>query len=82
MSTGEAHRRGDAMNRVRKELGETLRRTRRQRGLSQNKLGRAARLSGKFIGEVERGDKSISIDSLARIDRALGVRLRLLVPSG
>lgn len=50
------------MNRVRKELGET----RPERGLSEEKLGRRAHLSGKFIGEVKRDANSISIDSLAR----------------
>jgi transcriptional regulator with XRE-family HTH domain len=32
-------------------------------------------LSGKFIGEVERGEKSISLDSLTRISEALKVPL-------
>src|SRR5436190_16732455 len=34
--------------------------------------------SGKFIGEVERGEKSISIDSLYHVAVALEVPLRLL----
>jgi hypothetical protein len=33
-------------------------------------------LSGKFIGEVERGEKSISLDSLTRISEALEGRSR------
>jgi len=32
-------------------------------------------LSGKFLGEVERGEKSISLDSLAHVARALRVPL-------
>src|SRR2546427_630834 len=47
--------------------------------LSQKGLGFASRMSGKFIGEVERGEKSISLDSLARVARALGVPLHELV---
>jgi transcriptional regulator with XRE-family HTH domain len=35
--------------------------------LSQERLGHRSGLSGKFIGEVERGEKSISIDSLYRV---------------
>ena len=34
-------------------------------------FGRRAQLSDKFIGEVKRGEKSISIDSLVRLARAL-----------
>jgi acyl-coenzyme A synthetase/AMP-(fatty) acid ligase len=40
---------------VRKFLGQRLRALRKQRRLSQERLGDRAGLSGKFIGEVERG---------------------------
>ena len=49
---------------------------RRQRLLSQEQLGQRSRLSGKFIGEVERRQKSISMDSLYRVSVALRVPLR------
>jgi transcriptional regulator with XRE-family HTH domain len=49
---------------------------RKQRALSQERLGARAGLSGKFIGEVERGEKSISIDSLYRVSVVLAVPLR------
>ena len=65
-----------AVPHVRKFLGQRLRELRKQRGLSQERLGDRASLSGKFIGEVERGEKSISIDSLYRISVALEVPLR------
>jgi transcriptional regulator with XRE-family HTH domain len=42
-------------------------------------LGERSGLSGKFIGEVERGEKSISVDSLYRVSIALRVPLRDLV---
>jgi transcriptional regulator with XRE-family HTH domain len=64
-----------AVPRVRKFLAQRLRELRTQRGLSQQRLGQTASLSGKFIGEVERGEKSISIDSLYRVSAALGVPL-------
>jgi len=73
-----------AVRHVRKFLGQRLRALRKQRGLSQERLGRKAGLSGKFIGEVERGEKSISIDSLFHVATALRVPLRQLtdVPGG
>jgi transcriptional regulator with XRE-family HTH domain len=60
---------------VRKVLGERLRTLRKDRQLSQESLGRAAMLSGKFIGEVERGETSISVDSLYHVAAALKVPL-------
>jgi len=66
------------MKQVRSFLGERLRALRKQRGLSQERLGHRAGLSGKFIGEVERGEKSISIDSLYRVSVALEVPLSTL----
>jgi transcriptional regulator with XRE-family HTH domain len=56
-------------------LGQRVRAIRYDRNLSQVELGRKASLSGKFIGEVERGDKSISIDSLYHVARVLRVSL-------
>src|SRR5256712_13313487 len=65
--------------RLRAALGARLRALRKSKKLSQKGLGFASRMSGKFIGEVERGEKSISLDSLARLARALGVPLHELV---
>src|SRR2546427_9532568 len=67
-----------AVKHVRTFLGQRLRALRKQRGLSQERLGDGAGLSGKFIGEVERGEKSISIDSLYRVSLALEIPLREL----
>jgi transcriptional regulator with XRE-family HTH domain len=67
-----------AVRHVRKFLGQRVRALRKQRGLSQERLGDGAGLSGKFIGEVERGEKSISIDSLYRVSVALEIPLREL----
>lgn len=67
-----------AVPHVRKFLGQRLRALRKQRSLSQERLGRKAGLSGKFIGEVERGEKSISVDSLYHVAVALEVPLRHL----
>lgn len=64
-----------AVPHVRTFLGQRVRALRKQRRLSQEGLGGKARLSGKFIGEVERGEKSISIDSLYHVSEALGITL-------
>jgi transcriptional regulator with XRE-family HTH domain len=65
-----------AIQHLRRFLGQRLRALRKQRGLTQERLGELSGLSGKFIGEVERGEKSISLDSLYQVAIALDVRLR------
>lgn len=67
-----------AVKPVRRKLGTRIRAFRKERGFSQERLGERSRLSGKFIGEVEREEKSISVDSLTRVAAALGVPLREL----
>ena len=66
---------------LRKAFGERLRALHKERGLSQEALGQRAHLSGKFLGEVTRGEKSISLDSLYRVAKALGVGMTDLIPS-
>jgi transcriptional regulator with XRE-family HTH domain len=60
---------------VRKFIGQRIRAVRLQMGLTQQRLGERAGLSGKFIGEVERGTKSISIDNLYALAVALEIPL-------
>jgi transcriptional regulator with XRE-family HTH domain len=67
------------VNHVRKALGTRIRSLRKERGWSQEALGERSALSGKFIGEVERGEKSISVDSLYRVSVALKIALRKLI---
>ena len=64
-----------AVPHVRQFLGQRVRELRKQRGFSQERLGVQSSLSGKFVGEVERGEKSISIDSLYKVSVALAVPL-------
>jgi transcriptional regulator with XRE-family HTH domain len=68
-----------AERQIRKFLGQRLRALRKERGLTQEKLGELSGLSAGFIGEVERGSKSISIDSLYALSVALHLPMRHLV---
>jgi transcriptional regulator with XRE-family HTH domain len=65
----------------RKALAEAIRRYRKRAKMTQERLGELAELHPKYIGEVERMEKTISVDALARIAAALKVRLRDLVRS-
>ena len=68
-----------AIPKHRRLLGEAVRAKRKEAGFSQEKLAEKADLSTVFISRVERGKESPSVDSLVKIARALGVRVRDLV---
>jgi transcriptional regulator with XRE-family HTH domain len=65
--------------RYRRALGEAIRVYRKQAKLSQEKLAEKAELHPVYVSAVERGVKTISMDALVRIAKALGVRVRDLV---
>jgi transcriptional regulator with XRE-family HTH domain len=56
-----------------KQLGRTVRKLREGEGLSQMKLAERAGLAHNFVGEVERGKKLASLDTIVRIAKALGI---------
>jgi transcriptional regulator with XRE-family HTH domain len=60
-------------------LGETIRSIRKGVGLSQEALAEKADLHHNFVGELERGEKAATVDTLLKIAKALGVRVRDLV---
>jgi transcriptional regulator with XRE-family HTH domain len=68
-----------AVPRIRVAFARRLRELRGAHGWSQEGLGARAGLTGKFVGEVERGEKSISLDSLAHLARALRLSLAVIV---
>jgi transcriptional regulator with XRE-family HTH domain len=61
-------------------IGDRIRIARKAAGLSQEEVARRAGLSLKGMGEIERGDiEDPHISSLAKIARALGVHVELLI---
>ena len=68
-----------AIAKHRKILGDSIRTHRNKTGLTQEKLAELADLHHNYIGEVERGEKTVSVDALIRIAAALKVPLRKLV---
>jgi transcriptional regulator with XRE-family HTH domain len=54
-------------------LGEHIRKLRLQKSLSQEALAEGADIHRNFLGEIERGQKSITLETLFRLSRALGV---------
>jgi transcriptional regulator with XRE-family HTH domain len=62
-----------------KQLGQRVREQRHQLGLSQKGLGDVSGLHWTFIGQVERGQRNISLINLLRLAKALQVDAGLLV---
>ena len=62
--------------RHRRVLGDSIRKNRKKTGLSQEKLAEKANLHPVYVSAVERGAKTISVDNLVRIAKALKVRPR------
>ncbi|MEP6672811.1 MAG: helix-turn-helix transcriptional regulator [Chthoniobacter sp.] len=64
----------------RKIIGDAIRESRKAATLSQEKLAEKADLHPNYIGEVERGEKTISVDGLLRIADALKVSVTKFFP--
>lgn len=60
-------------------VGARIRYLRQQRELSQERLALDAGLNPAFLGHLERGLKSPTVDTLAKIASALGITLSELV---
>jgi transcriptional regulator with XRE-family HTH domain len=61
------------MTSLRKTIGERVKAIRRSKGWTQEQLGEKAQLKNTYIGDIERGTRNVSIDSIERVINALGV---------
>jgi transcriptional regulator with XRE-family HTH domain len=68
----------NVLSKIVEMVGERIRLLRQQRGLSQERLAFNADMNTSFIGSIERGQKSPTIDSLEKIAAALDVTLEEL----
>lgn len=59
-------------------VGERVRHYRNKAGLSQDELAEKAGLHHTYIGQVERGEKNATLESIAKIAYALQVPLEVL----
>lgn len=56
-------------------VGETIRTRRRRARLSQEKLAEKTNLNTNYIGEIERAEKNITLETLEKIAKALDLRV-------
>lgn len=60
-------------------LGRRIREERLKLSLTQEKLAEYVDVSTSYIGQIERGEKSVTLDTLIRITRKLGVTVDYLL---
>ena len=63
-------------SKISKILGEAIRTERIKAGLSQEQLAEKADLARNYIGNIERAEYKVTVETLARIAKALGLRLK------
>lgn len=69
------------MDDIRYVMGQNIRLFRRSKGVTQEKLAEMVNVSGSYIGYLERGKKSPSIDLLIKIAGVLKVDPAILLTS-
>ena len=62
-----------------KRLGERIREERRKLGLTQAQLAEAVDISDTYMGAIERGERSLTLDTLVRLVNRLGVTVDYLL---
>ena len=60
-------------------LGETIRRVRLSKDISQEKLALLAEVDRSYVGRVERGDNNVAVLTLARLASALDISIAKLM---
>ncbi len=69
--------RGDGMpkGKISKIIGERLRKLRKEQGLSQEELAHKAFLHPTYIGQLERGEKNPTVETVEKVANALQISL-------
>lgn len=60
-------------------LGKRIREERLKLNLTQEKLAESVNLSDSYIGQIERGERSLTLDTLIRLANNLGVTIDYLL---
>ncbi len=60
------------------EIGQRLRAYRQRMGLTQEELAEKAGVHYTYIGQVERGEKNLTISSLEKISHSLDISISVL----
>jgi transcriptional regulator with XRE-family HTH domain len=69
------------MSELPKIIGERIRTFRKEKGLSQEELAEIANLHSTYIGQLERGEKNATLESIEKVAKALEISLEDLFRS-
>lgn len=61
-----------------KKLGEHIRFLRKEKNLSQERLGELSDIHTNHIGAIERGEKNVTLESLVKVTNGLDITLEEL----
>lgn len=61
------------------QLGKRVREERQKLNLTQERLAEKVEVSDAYIGQIERGERSLSLETLIKIARNLGVTVDYLL---
>ena len=62
-----------------KELGARIRTERKRQNLTQENLAEMAEISDSFMGHIERGGRTLSLETLVRLANALNMSIEYIV---
>jgi transcriptional regulator with XRE-family HTH domain len=61
------------------QLGKRIREERHKLNLTQEKIAESIDISDSYIGQIERGERSLTLDTLVRLANKLGVTIDYLL---
>ena len=64
------------LQKVRKDFGLRVRELRKAKGYSQEEFAHECGVHRTYMGDVERGERNVSIDNIAKIAAALKIQIK------
>lgn len=71
-----------AKNRVLSAFGTAVRRSRKERGISQEELALRCEIDRSYMGSIERGEQNSGLLHIAKIAKALNMKIDELMAMG
>lgn len=63
------------LHKIRKALGNRIRELRKAKGFSQEEFAHECDLHRTYMGDIERGERNVSLDNIAILANALGITI-------